>query len=130
MSAYGQQVPLVTSSGSDDTIKIKNHNDSTEFFWMLNAKGVKVPVPRTIVADALKRGYSHTDKQVYSDDLSKDVHNKEVQPPIDPVERMAEAVTKLAETQEATTEILEEVTQVKRKGRPRKLVAEQEEVSA
>lgn len=113
--------------GSQDIKKIPEQNTHWQYLWMLNAKGVKVPVPVIYVADALKRQYTHTDKVIYEDKAENNVRfGKENDTPVTPEERMAEAVEKLAQSQEATAQILENVTgtEIKKRKKTKEEVTE------
>lgn len=121
--------------GSQDTKKIPEHNTYWEFFWMLNAKNVKVPVPVIYVQDAIKRGYMHTDKKIYTENKEDNIRfGKEAEVSATPEERMAEAVTNLAQSQQATVELLAHVTgkeaPKKRGPKPKNPVAIEEQQSA
>lgn len=118
--------------GAQDAEKIQEQNTYWSYYWMVNAKGVKVPVPLIYAQDALKRGYIHTDRQVYTDDPEDNTRVKNPQEiEVDPTVAMAKAVEKLAQTQETTVEILEKVTQVKKRSeKVKNTLAEEAEVSA
>ena len=47
---------------------VPNVNARMKYYWMINAKGVKVPVAIHNLKDALKRGYKHTDNVEHEDD--------------------------------------------------------------
>lgn len=108
-------------AGSSNAELVPEHNTSMKYYWMINAKGVKVPVAIHAVRDALGRGYIHTDNVLVEEDPKNNVRNN--LPPesgMTPEEKTAAALTKLAETQEAMVEVAEEVTGKKR-GRKKKV---------
>lgn len=87
---------LVVPQTSQDADKVKENNINNQFYWMLNAKGAKVPVAHTYVKEALKRGYQHTDGKVCSEDPKENVrYGRKAKPR--PQEQMAEAISKLAD---------------------------------
>lgn len=119
--------PLVRSLGSQDADAVREVNSSNQYYWMLNKYGRKVPVAIHIESDCLRRGFIHTDRIVYSDDLSKRVV---APPPVTPMEVMAKLAEKMVESNETTKEALAAVVDEapkKRAGRPKK--SEGEEVT-
>lgn len=93
--------PLVRGMGSQDAEAVREVNFSNAYYKMLNKYGREVPVAVELEADKLKRGYVHTDKKVYSDDMSKRVH---APLPVTPMEVMAKLAEKMIEDKEGKDE--------------------------
>lgn len=93
--------PLVRGMGSQDAEAVREVNFSNAYYKMLNKYGREVPVAVELEADKLKRGYIHTDKKVYSDDMSKRVH---APLPVTPMEVMAKLAEKMIEDKEDKAE--------------------------
>jgi hypothetical protein len=96
-------LPLVRSLGSEDADKVKEVNFSNKYYWMLNKANRKVPVAVNLETSCLKRGFVHTDRVVYSDDLEKRVH---APAPVTPMEAVAKMAEKMAENTEAMKDII------------------------
>jgi hypothetical protein len=110
------QTPLVRGLGSEDADKVKEVNFSNSYYKMVNKYGREVCISTELEADKLKRGFIHTDRKVYSDDLSQRVR---APLPVTPMEAVAKMAEQMAESSEITTQVLEEVTGIKR-GRKKK----------
>lgn len=89
--------PLVRGMGSQDAEAVREVNFSNAYYKMLNKYGREVPVAVELESDKLKRGYVHTDRKVYSDDMSKRVH---APLPVTPMEVMAKLAEKMMDGEE------------------------------
>lgn len=89
--------PLVRGIGSEDAELVNENNFHSEYYWMVNKYGRKVPVGLTRESSVLAKGYRHTDHKIYKDDRSQRV----VAPPKeDPMVTMAKVAEKLVEKSE------------------------------
>lgn len=85
--------------GKAEFARMKSRNENNEYYWMINPKGVKVPVDAKILKDVLGRGYIHTDGQLYSDDLKAGIAAQRRERKPKPNVQIAEAISRLATVQ-------------------------------
>lgn len=115
---------MVRALGSIDAQKTRENNTTNSYFWMLNKYGNRVPIAVELELNCLKRGFVHTDRKVYSDN-----REDQVQAPIklSPLEAVAAMAEKMQESAEINSQILEEVSGVKRK-KPGRAAKKEEDV--
>lgn len=125
--------PLVRGLGSQDAELVREVNHGNRYYKMLNKYGREVHINVELEADKLRRGFVHTDRQVYSDDMSTRV---KAAVPVTPMEVMAKLAEKMVESNNANKEALIKATvsvepEVKAEapknkgGRPRKVKLEE-----
>lgn len=76
--------------GEDATLVKKN--TTNEYYWMINSKGRRVPVPKYNLGNVLAAGYAHTDQIVYSDDPADRT------PPPQPAQSATEVLAQFTKT--------------------------------
>jgi hypothetical protein len=115
--------PMVKSFervGAQNAKDVRENNFNNDYCWMLNKYGRKVPVGRHLVAEKLSFGYIHTDGQFHSDDMTTRVQSPIA--PVTPADAMLKVAEKLAENAEAQSQVLEEVTGIKRRRKKAEIV--------
>lgn len=110
------QINLPEAAYGKNADKVPTQNVSRSYYWMENAKGRKVPVAPFNVADALSRGYIHTDRELHRDNPADRVQPSSASQ--DPMARLADTLEKVVE---------EKVEKPKRKRRAKAKTEEVEE---
>jgi hypothetical protein len=82
---------------SQDARKVKTHNNSAQYFIMLNKSNREVPVGVENEKSALSRGFVHTDRQIKQDDPAAEYQPEHVER--DPIKLLTDALQKIAEAQ-------------------------------
>ncbi len=113
----------MATQGAQDMERIKEQNTYMRYFWLENKRGRKVPVAEVFVRDALKNGFTHTDKILHIDNPEDNVREGLEIVSENPVDKMAAAVEKLADIQAINMGMVDEdgnVLPKKKAGRPAK----------
>ncbi len=91
-------INLPESAFGQNAEKTPNQNFSHSYYWMENSKGRRVPVAPFNVADSLRRGYIHTDRQLHRDNPADRARPESVA--ADPIARLADTIEKVVDQKE------------------------------
>ena len=114
--------PLVRAMGSEDAEEVREVNTHYTYYKMKNKYGREVGVPPHLVAKKLAKGYTYVSTDPVTDNPADRTPSPE--PMGDPAHAMAKVAQAMEKNLNVQNEILEEVVEIKRRGRPKKEVEE------